>query len=180
MSLNFSKRIKNILLKYFFSASYNFKYCHKSVTIKYNCSILNSEKISLSKNVKLNYGVVLQPGYYEISIGENSLINHYSCLYGNVKIGSTVLVAPHVMFAGGYHKISRTDIPIISQGDDSKGPIVIGDDVWIGANSVILDGVIIGNGAVIGAGSVVTKNVEPYQIVFGNPAKLFKSRIDGN
>ncbi|KQB41560.1 acyltransferase [Flavobacterium aquidurense] len=170
-------KIANILLKDIFAENYKFKYCHKSVSIKYNCSILNSEKISLSKNVKLNYGVVLQPGYWEISVGENSIINHYSCLYGDIKIGSNVMIAPHVMLAGGYHNTSRIDIPIMLQGDGSKGPIVIEDDVWIGANCVIMDGVTIGKGSVIGAGSVVTKDIQPYKIAFGNPAKIFKSRI---
>jgi hypothetical protein len=59
----------------------------------------------------------------------------------------------------------------------SKGDITIGNDVWIGLNCTILDGITIGNGAVIAAGSVVTKNVEPYSIVGGNPAKLIKYRF---
>ena len=57
-----------------------------------------------------------------------------------------------------------------------KGQIVIEDDVWIGSNSVILPSVSLGRGAVIGAGSVVTKDMEPYSIVFGTPAKLYKIR----
>lgn len=60
----------------------------------------------------------------------------------------------------------------------SKGDVIIGNDVWIGMNSIILSGVHIGNGAVIGAGAVVTKDVEPYSIVGGNPAKIIKRRFD--
>ena len=60
-------------------------------------------------------------------------------------------------------------------GDDM--PIIIEDDVWIGANAIILSGVTIGEGAIIGAGSVVTKNVEPYTIFAGNPAKKIKMRF---
>lgn len=56
-------------------------------------------------------------------------------------------------------------------------PIIIEDDVWIGANAIILSGVTIGEGAIIGAGSVVTKNVEPYTIFAGNPAKKIKMRF---
>lgn len=60
----------------------------------------------------------------------------------------------------------------------SKGPIVIGNDVWIGMDSMILSGVTIGQGAVIAAGSVVTKDVPPYAIVGGNPAKVIKYRFE--
>lgn len=60
----------------------------------------------------------------------------------------------------------------------SKGDVIIGNDVWIGMNTLILSGVEIGDGAVIGAGSVVFKNVEPYSIVGGNPAKLIRYRFD--
>jgi acetyltransferase-like isoleucine patch superfamily enzyme len=59
----------------------------------------------------------------------------------------------------------------------SKGDIIIKNDVWIGVNSTILDGITIGNGAVIAAGAVVTKDVPPYAIVGGNPAKIIKYRF---
>ena len=59
----------------------------------------------------------------------------------------------------------------------SKGSVIIGNDVWIGLNTIILSGVTIGDGAIVAAGSVVTKNVEPYAIVGGNPAKLLKKRF---
>lgn len=60
----------------------------------------------------------------------------------------------------------------------SKGSIVIKDDVWVGANSLILSGVTIGQGAVVAAGSVVTKDVPPYAIVGGNPAKIIRYRFE--
>ena len=62
--------------------------------------------------------------------------------------------------------------------EHSKGDVIIGNDVWIGRNVLILSGVEIGNGAVVGAGAVVTKNVPPYGIVAGNPARLLRSRFD--
>lgn len=170
------KIIINVLELQDFDKS-NFKFKGINVSIKYSCSLLNCENISLYDNVKLNLGVVIQPGIHEVSIGKNSLVNQYSCIYGYALIGENVMIAPHVMLAGGFHNTSRTDIPIMLQGDGSKGPIIIEDDVWIGANSIIMDGVTIGKGSVIGAGSVVTKNIQPYTIAFGNPAKIFKSRI---
>lgn len=60
----------------------------------------------------------------------------------------------------------------------SKGPIVIGNDVWIGANAVVLSGVQIGDGAIVGAGAVVTKNIPPYAIVGGNPARVLRYRFE--
>jgi acetyltransferase-like isoleucine patch superfamily enzyme len=59
-----------------------------------------------------------------------------------------------------------------------KGDIIIGNDVWIGAKSTIMSGVKIGDGAIVAAGALVTKDVEPYSVVGGNPAKLLKYRFD--
>jgi len=86
------------------------------------------------------------------------------------------MVAPNCMIAGGNHNYSRIDKPMMFQGSNSKG-IIIEDDVWIGANSSILDGVKIGKGAIIAAGSVVTKDVCAYDIVAGVPAKKINSRL---
>ena len=86
------------------------------------------------------------------------------------------MIAPHVMLAGGSHNFSDTNVPMKLQGHKAKG-IVLEDDVWIGANSVILDGVRIGKGAIVGAGAVVTKAIEPYAIVGGNPARTIGHRI---
>lgn len=88
-----------------------------------------------------------------------------------VVLGDRVSIAPRVMLIALSHANAsniRKDI------DTSKSQIIIGDDCWIGAGAIILNGVTIGTGAVIGAGSVVTKDVEPYTIVAGNPAKKIK------
>ena len=74
------------------------------------------------------------------------------------------------------HCFDRVDIPINMQGATS-GQIIIGNDVWLAANVVILPNVEIGDGAIVGAGSIVTKNVDPYTIVCGNPAKYISKRI---
>lgn len=80
------------------------------------------------------------------------------------------------MIFHGDHEMSRRDIPMRLQGDSVSKPVVIGDDVWIGARSIILKGVHIGKGAVIAAGAVVTKDVPEYAIVGGVPAKVIKYR----
>ena len=86
------------------------------------------------------------------------------------------MIAPHCMIASGNHDHKQLDKPIRLAENISKGPIVIEDGVWIGANSTVTDGVRIGHNAVVAAGSVVTKDVEPYDIVAGVPAKVIGNR----
>jgi acetyltransferase-like isoleucine patch superfamily enzyme len=129
-------------------------------------------KISIGEKCVINRNCII---WGNITIGNCVVINPSSVLYGNVKIGNKVMIAPNVMIAGGNHGILDNGIPMINQESKSKG-ITIGSDIWIGANSVILDGVIIEDGAVIAAGSVVTKNVTSFTIVAGNPATLLRKR----
>jgi galactoside O-acetyltransferase len=76
------------------------------------------------------------------------------------------------------HRFDRTDVPIHGQGVTSRG-VVIEDNVWIGMNVSILDGVRIGNGSIVGAGAVVTKDVPANAIVVGNPARVLRFREHG-
>jgi len=94
---------------------------------------------------------------------------------GGVTIGNNVLIGPKVVIHSANHKFSNPEIPITEQGHTLK-PVVIKDDVWIGASTVILAGVTIGEGAVVGAGSLVNKDVEPYTVVAGNPARVIGER----
>ncbi len=93
------------------------------------------------------------------------------------------MFGPHVAVVTGDHRIDIPDRPMISIKDSEKLPendqdVVIENDVWIGANATILKGVTIGTGSVICAGAVVTKDVPPYSIVGGVPAKLIKKRFE--
>ena len=112
-----------------------------------------------------------------IKIGEKSSVNPFCILYGHggLTIGNNSRIATHCVMIPANHSFDRLDIPIARQEETRKG-IVIGDDVWIGANSVILDGVTIGNGAVIGAGSVVSRDIAPCAVGVGVPAKVIKTR----
>ena len=103
-----------------------------------------------------------------------------------LKIGKYCSIAPKVSFyLGGNHNINRisTWLPPLEWEFDSKrdlltkGDIIIENDVWVGRDVTILSGVKIGNGSVIGTGSVVAKDVEPYSIMVGNPAKCIKKRF---
>lgn len=115
----------------------------------------------------------------DIVIGEHCYLNPGTTIYSGsgVTLGNYVLVAPGCVIAPTNHAFSRLDIPIRQQGFmPSRGGVVIGDDVWIGANCTLLDGAHIGTGAVIAAGAVVHGKVEPYAIHGGIPAKKIGQR----
>lgn len=111
----------------------------------------------------------------DVEFGTNCSVNAYACISGKVRCGDGVRIASLVSIVGFNHGFDDPNTPINSQPHEIKG-IIIGDDVWIGANAVILDGVTIGNGAVIAAGAVVNKDVPPLAIMAGVPAKLVRRR----
>lgn len=115
-----------------------------------------------------------------LEIGSNTYIGEFNNIRatgGCITIGNNCLISQNVTIVSTNHNIARDSLIREQSWDETKNGIAIGDDVWIGANSVILPGVKIGNGAVIGAGSIVTKDVEPYSIVVGNPAVKIKERV---
>ena len=111
-----------------------------------------------------------------VSLGDNSGIGVNALIPSYVTIGNDVMMGPECMIFTSNHGMDRLDIPMWKQKHADPKPVVIGNDVWIGARVTILPGVHIGDGSVIGAGSVVTKDVEAYSIVAGNPAKLIRKR----
>ena len=137
-------------------------------------SLRNHKNIEIGCNVVINKNVTLWVG--SLKLGNNVQINPNTCIYGRVIIGDNVMIAPNCMIASGNHGIEITGEAMITQECTTKGPIQIGNDVWIASNSILLDGVNIGSGAIVGAGSVVTKNVPPMAIVVGNPARVVKYR----
>ena len=109
-----------------------------------------------------------------ITCGDNFYANAHCLIFGEITFGDNVLIGPKVIMFGRDHYMKRT-APINTQGY-LRDPITVGNDVWIGSAAIILKGVKIGDGAVVAAGSVVTKDVEPYTIVAGNPARFVKYR----
>lgn len=115
-----------------------------------------------------------------VSLGNYSSLNR-GCWMGNdTVLGDHVMMGPEVVILSGSHNFERTDIPMVLQGAPVRDPVVIGNDVWIGTRTIILPGVRIGDHAIIGAGSVVTRDVEDWSIVAGNPARLIKKRVAGD
>lgn len=111
-----------------------------------------------------------------VFIGRNCSITTSHSGRSPIVFGNNIMLAERVQVIGGNHAFDRIDIPINQQGEGKQGTIIIEDDVWIGASAIILTGITIGKGSIIAAGSVVTKDVKPYSIVGGNPARFIKSR----
>lgn len=111
-----------------------------------------------------------------IRIGDHSGLGINSRLLGPVTLGRHVMMGPDVIVLTSNHGFERLDVPMSRQGGTEHAPVVIGDDVWIGARVIILPGVTIGQGAVIGAGSVVSRNVDAFAVVAGNPARVIRYR----
>ena len=95
-------------------------------------------------------------------------------------LGNNVMMGPEVVIYTSGHKHDRIDIPMMEQGSSETQPVIIGNDVWIGRRAIIMPGVTIGDGVIVGAGAVVTKNIEPYMVAVGVPAKAIKSRLDNH
>lgn len=110
----------------------------------------------------------------DLIIGDHTRIGLNNTIIGPVSIGNHVNLAQNVTVSGLNHVFSEVDRRIDEQGVSTR-PIRIEDDVWIGANSVILPGVTIGKHVIVAAGSIVTKNIPDYSVYGGNPARCIKS-----
>ena len=147
-------------------------------TIKHIKSfILHNLNHRISKTSNINRKAYIGKGC-DIDIGDNSSLGENFQMH-NVKLtlGSDIMIAKDVLIMGGGHNYEQIDIPMRMQGHIGKTSLTIEDDVWIGARVLILaKNYRIGRGAIIGAGSVVTKEIPPYAIVAGNPARILKYR----
>jgi virginiamycin A acetyltransferase len=137
--------------------------------------------IVIAERVVIDSFVKIKPagGKGDLFIGSDSQLNSGTVLYtGNgISIGRGVLIAANCTLAPVNHAYSSREHSIAEQGfGKSKGGIIIGDDVWIGAGTVILDGARIGSGCVIGAQSLVRGEVEAYSIQAGSPLRLLGYR----
>ena len=143
-----------------------------------NLNYETSRKPLLKDLLGQSNDVYIEPPFYcdygtNIVFGNSCYLNHNCCFLDVCKIiiGSNVLFGPNVQVYTATHPID----PIERRtGKEDGKPIKIGNDVWIGGSAVICPGVTIGDGVTVGAGAVVTKDVEPYVVVGGNPAKIIK------
>ena len=109
----------------------------------------------------------------DVIIGKHTRVGLHNTIIGPVKIGNNVNLAQGITVTALNHNFSDSNKRIDEQGV-STSPVIIEDDVWIGANAVVLPGVTIGNHCVVAAGAVVTKDVPPHSLVAGVPAKVIK------
>lgn len=114
-----------------------------------------------------------------VRVGADSSVNAFTAVRGQVVIGDAVRIGASSSILGFDHGFADVEVPVFRQPHTSAG-IVIGDDVWIGAHVVVLDGVSIGDHAVIGAGAVVTKDVPAYAVAVGSPARVVRDRRTGD
>jgi acetyltransferase-like isoleucine patch superfamily enzyme len=130
----------------------------------------------IGQTAVLHYGVILEDP--RTKIGEDVWVGAGTYIDFAV-VGNHVLIGPRaVLLAGGrHHRSDRLDVPIKLQGNPVKEPLLIGEGAWIGANATVMAPV--GRDAIVGAGSVVTREVPPYAIVVGNPARILRMR-DGS
>jgi maltose O-acetyltransferase len=111
-----------------------------------------------------------------IRLGDRSDIGMDALVIGPLHIGRDVMMGPRCILLASSHAFGSVDVPMNRQGFLDDRPIVIEDDVWVGAGSIVLPGVRIGTGSIVGAGSVVTRDVPPRTVVAGNPARAVRSR----
>ena len=144
----------------------------------------STQKIILGNRVTIGKYAIIRPGNLYggepgegLRIGDHSNIGPYCYIgcSGHISIGNNVMISPRVSIYAENHVFDAVDATIKSQGV-RREKVVIEDDCWIAANSIILAGVTIGKGAVVAAGSVVTTDVPPYSVVAGVPARVIKNR----
>lgn len=140
--------------------------------------IFHPENIRLGSNIYVGHYALLK-GYYknEMVIGDNTWIGQQCFLHsaGGLKIGSRVGIGPSVKIITSFHREEGLGVPILLSSI-ATAEVVIEDDCDVGIGAIVLPGVKIGQGSIVGAGAVVTRNVEPYSVVAGVPARLLRKR----
>jgi acetyltransferase-like isoleucine patch superfamily enzyme len=130
-------------------------------------------KFDLGDNATIESFSTINNGVGNVIIGAGTIIGIGSVVIGPVEIGKKVMLAQNIVVSGLNHGYTDVTISPSLQKVECK-PILIHDDVWIGANSVITAGVTLGKHSIIGAGSIVTKDVPEFSVVVGNPARIIK------
>jgi acetyltransferase-like isoleucine patch superfamily enzyme len=135
--------------------------------------ILPFNKFHLGDNSTIEDFTTINNGVGDIYIGDRTRIGLGCTLIGPVRIGNDIRLAQNIVMSGLNHNYEDIALPISDQGVTTS-PITIEDETWLGANCVVLPGVTIGKHCVIAAGSIVTKDIPPYSVAAGNPARVLK------
>lgn len=156
------------------------KFCSLGRNVIFEAGVLvfHPEQIRIGNNVYVGHNTILKAYYKnEFSIGDNSWIGQ-QCFFhsaGGLQIGARVGIGPAVKILTSAHMDEGPEVPILFS-ELRMAQVVIEDDCDIGIGAIILPGVRIGRGTQVGAGSVVTRNIDPYSVVAGVPARVIRSR----
>jgi len=144
------RQLKHLIIRYF----YGLRNVHATFNIGGSCKISQ-----------------------DLVAGEYSYVGSKAVIYPGVTIGRYTMLAPNVQIIGGDHRFDIVGVPTTFSGRPELSRTCIGRDVWIGANSIVMTGVSIGDGSIVAAGSIVTKDIPPFSIVGGVPAKFIRKRF---
>jgi maltose O-acetyltransferase len=152
----------------FWPGGFVFSYIRKIMLVGMGCSVGN--KCELEPNIDVGF----KPS---ISIGNGCQINRNVHIRA-ATIGNNVMIAPGCVILDKLHNHSKISLPMTLQGSSARTPPIIQDDVWLGQNVIVMPGVQIGKGAIVGAGAVVTRDIKPFTVVGGIPAKFIGNRTE--
>lgn len=161
-------------VKWFVNPFYHNRGKGSVISGKARLDVIPFNHFELGKDSIIEDHVTINNGVGDVIIGDNTFIGIGNVIIGPAKIGNNIIIAQYVVLSGLNHEFESIKLPISKQ-PISKKEIIIEDDGWIGANVVITSGVKIGKHSVIAAGSIVTKDVPPYSVVAGNPARVIKT-----
>jgi acetyltransferase-like isoleucine patch superfamily enzyme len=158
----------------------DFRKAGKNIIFEPGVLVFHPETITLGSNIYIGHNTILK-GYYNsvMEIGSNTWIGQ-GCFFhsaGNIFIGEVVGIGPMVRILTSYHAEddNSSDLPIMQYPLEFQ-PVRIEDGADVGVGSIIMPGVVVGKNSIVGAGSVVTRDVLPYSVVAGVPAKLIRMR----
>lgn len=169
-----------------FGANVVLRHPHKihlgdNVVVDDNCVLdakgTDNKGIVIGNDVFLGRNTILFCKDGDIQIGDNTVIGFNCEIFSAnvVQVGKNVQIAAYSYLNGGTHDFDRTDIPVMEQDRSGKG-IIIEDNAWLAANVKVLDGVVIGNDSVASAGAVVYKDIPPFSVAAGIPARVMRMR----
>ncbi|HEV7207077.1 MAG TPA: acyltransferase [Jatrophihabitans sp.] len=139
--------------------------------------MLREGRLEIGPHAYFEPGVWITSDTGRISIGGGALLNLNVMVAAveRVEIGAHCMLANGCVVTDGDHRFDDPDTPVPWQGFTTKGPVVIGDNVWLGAHAVVTSGVTIGRRSVIGANSVVTTDIPPFSVAAGAPARVLRT-----